>query len=63
MIRAGLDRDNFMVLRHLWDPIDSTPFYRVPMALIRFKFLLRCMRFDNDRNQTGRQADDRLEAI
>ena len=38
MIRAGLDRDNFTDLRHLWDPIDSTPFYRVPMALIRFKF-------------------------
>ena len=63
MIRAGLDRDNFTDLRRLWDPIDSRPFYRVTMALNRFKFLLRCMRFDNYRNRPGRQADDRLAAI
>ena len=50
MIRAGLDRDNFTDLHRLWDPIDSRPFYRVTMALNRFKFLLRCMRFDNYRN-------------
>ena len=41
MIRAGLDRDNFTDLHRLWDPIDSRPFYRVTMALNRFKFLLR----------------------
>ena len=63
MIRAGLDRDNFTDLRRLWDPIDSRPFYRVTMALNRFKFLLCCMRFDNYRNRPGKQADDRLAAI
>ena len=63
MIRAGLDKDNFTDLRRLLDPIDSRPFYRVTMALNRFKFLLRYMRFDNYRNRPGRQADDRLAAI
>ena len=63
MIRAGLDRDNFTDLRRLWDPIDSRPFYRVTMALNRFKFLLRCMRFDNYRSRPARQRTDRLAAI
>ena len=63
MIRAGLDRDNFTDLRHLWDPIDSRPFYRVTMALNRFKFLLRCMRFDNYRSRPARQRTDRLATI
>ena len=44
------DRDNFTDLHCLWNFIDSRPFYRVTMALNRFKFLLRCMRFDNYRN-------------
>ena len=63
MIRAGLDRDNFTVLHRLWDPVDSIQFYRVTMALNRFKLLLRCMRFDNYRNQPARQGNDRLAAI
>ena len=63
MIRAGLDRGNFIVLHRLWDTIDSIPFYRVTMALNRFKFLLRCMRFDNNRNRPARQRNDRLAAI
>ena len=63
MIRAGLDRDNFTDLLRLWDPVDSRPFYRVTMALNRFKFLLRCMRFDNYRNRPARQGNDRLAAI
>ena len=33
------------------------------MALNRFKFLLRCMRFYNYRNRPGRQKNDRLAAI
>ena len=45
MIRAGLDGDNFTDLHRLCTPIDSRSFYRVTMALNRFKFLLRCMRF------------------
>ena len=62
MIRAGLDRNNFTDLHRLWDPIDSRPFYRVTMALNRFKFLLRCMRFDNYCNRPARQRNDRLAA-
>ena len=50
MIRAGYDRDNFTDLPRLWDSIGSRPLYRVTMALNRFKFLLRCMHFDNYRN-------------
>ena len=63
MIRAGLDKNNFTDLRRLCDPIDSRPFYLVTMPLNLFKFLLRCMRFNNYRNRPGRQADDRLAAI
>ena len=33
------------------------------MALNRFKFLLRCMRFDNYRNRPVRQRNDKLAAI
>ena len=47
MIRAGLDRDNFMDLRGLWDPIDTRPFHQVTKTLNRFKFLLCCMWFNN----------------
>ena len=39
MIRAGLNRGNFADLRRLWDPIDSRSFYRVTIAMNRFKFL------------------------
>ena len=63
MIRAGLDRDNFTDLHRLWDPVDSRPFYRVTMALNRFKFLLRCMRFDNYCNRSAKQGSDRLAAM
>ena len=63
MIRAGLDRDNFTDLHRLWDPVDRRTFYRVTMASNRFKFLLRCMRFDNYRNRSARQGNDRLAAI
>ena len=62
-IRAGLDRDNFTDLHRLWDPVDSRPFYGVTMALNRFKFLLRCMRFDNYCNRPARQGNGRLAAI
>jgi hypothetical protein len=63
ILRAGLDRDNFTSLQRLWDRTDSRPFYRIVMGLQRFKFLLRCMRFDNFRNRQVRQATDRLAAV
>ena len=55
MVRAGLDRDNFRDLQLVWDAIDKRLFYRVTMALMRFKLLLRCMRFDNYRNRLAGQ--------
>ena len=58
MIRARYNRDNFTDLPHLWDSIDSRPFYRVTLALNRFKFLLHCMCFDKYCNQLGRQRND-----
>ena len=63
ILRAGLDRDNFTSLESLWDACDSRPFYRVVMPLRRFKFLLRCMRFDNHRTRPQRQSNDRLAAV
>ena len=56
MTRADLDRVNFTDLRCLWDPIDSRLFYQVTTALNRFKFLLRCMRFDNYQKQLSKSA-------
>ena len=47
ILRAGSDRDNFTELDNLWQPKDSKPFYRAFMSLVRFKFLLRCLQFDN----------------
>ena len=47
ILRAGSDRDNLTELDNLWQPEDSKPFYQAVMSLIRFKFLLRCLQFDN----------------
>ena len=47
ILRAGSNRDNFTELDNLWQPEDSEPFYQAVMSLVRFKFLLRCLRFDN----------------
>ena len=63
MIRAGLDRDSFTYLPRSWNPIDSKPFYRIPMALNRFKFLFACIRFDNYRTRPGKQENDWLAAV
>ena len=47
MLRAGSNGDNFMELDNLWQPEDSKLFCRAVMSLVRFKFLLRRLRFDN----------------
>ena len=47
ILRAGSDSDNFTELQNLWDVGDSKPFYRAVMSLNRFKWFLRCVRFDN----------------
>ena len=62
-IRAGSDRDNFTAVDDLWQKNDSRPFYRATMSLHRFKFFLRCARFDNFRSRVERQQSDVLSAI
>ena len=47
LLRAGSDRDDFTELDNLWQPEDSKPFYLAVMSVVRFKFLLRCLQFDN----------------
>ena len=47
ILRAGSDRDNITKLDNLWQAEDSKPSYRAVMSLVRFKFLLRCLQFDN----------------
>ena len=63
IIRAGVDRDNMSDLQDLWSKIDSRPFYRATIGFQRFKFFLRCVRFDNFRNREERKATDKLAAI
>ena len=47
LLRAGSDRDDFTELDNLWQLEDSKPFYLAVMSAVRFKFLLRCLQFDN----------------
>ena len=63
LIRAGSDRDNFTDINDLWKPGDSKPFYRATMSVRRFKFLLRCLRFDNFYTREDRKQDDQFAAI
>ena len=63
IIRAGSDRDNFTELQNLWSPGDSKPFYRAVMALRRFKFLLRCLRFDNYHTREQRRQENKFAAV
>ena len=63
ILRAGSDRDNFTELDNLWQPQDSRPFYRAVMSLVRFKFLLRCLRFDNWHTREERKVDNKFAVV
>ena len=63
ILRAGSDRDNFAELDNLWQPEDSKPFYRAVMSLVRFKFLLRCLRFDNWHTREERKVHNKFVAV
>lgn len=63
IIRAGSDRDNFTELENLWIPCDSKPFYRAVMALQRFKFFLRAVRFDNGNTRDARKSLNKFAAV
>ena len=63
ILRAGSDRDNFTKLDNLWQPEDSKPFYLAVMSLIRFKFLLRCLQFDNWHTRKDRKVHNKFAAV
>ena len=63
ILRAGRDRDNFTELDNLWQPEDSKPFYRAVMSLVRFKFLLRCLPFDNWHTREERKVYNKFAAV
>ena len=63
ILRAGNDRDNFTKLDNLWQPEDSTPFYRAVMSLVCFKFLLRCLQFDNWHTREERKVHNKFAAV
>ena len=63
ILRAESDRDNFTKLDNLWQPEDSKPFYRAVMFLVRFKFLLRCLQFDNWNTREERKVHNKFPAV
>ena len=63
ILRAGSDRDNFTKLDNLWQPEDSKPFYRAVMSLVRFKFLLRYLQFDNWHTWKERNVHNKFAAV
>ena len=63
ILRAGNDRDNFKELDNLWQSKDSKPFYRIVMPLVSFKFLPRCLRFDNWHTRKERKVHNKFAAV
>ena len=63
ILQAGNDRDNFTKLDNLWQPEDSKTFYRAVMSLVRFKFLLRSLQFDNWHTRKERKIHNKFAAI
>ena len=63
ILRAGSERDKFTELDNLWQPKDSKPFYRAVMSLVRFKFLLRCLRFDNWHTREERKVHNKFAVV
>ena len=63
IVRAGSDRDNFTELENLWSEEDGKPFYRACMAIRRFKYLIRCLRFDNSNTREVRKEENKFAAV
>ena len=63
LLRAGLDRDNMTDLNELWNATEGRPIFRATMSLNRFKFFLRCVRFDNYRSPPQRLESDKLAPV
>ena len=63
ILRAGSDRDNFTEFNNLWQPDDSKLFYRAVMFLVGFKFLFRCLRFDNWHTREEKKIRNKFSAV
>ena len=63
ILQVGSNRDNFTELDNLLQPEDSKPFYQAVMFLVRFKFLLRCLQFDNWHTQEERKVYNKFAAV
>ena len=62
ILQVGSNRDNFTELDNLLQPEDSKLFYQAVMFLVRFKFLLRCLQFDNWHTQEERKVHNKFAA-
>jgi hypothetical protein len=61
---TGVYKANHLNLEELWSSRgDGVEIFRLTMGLRRFRFLLRCLRFDDHATRTERRATDRLAAI
>ena len=63
ILRSGSDRGNFTERDNIWQPEDSKSFYRAVMSLVRFKFLFRCLRFDNWNTREERKVHSKFAAV
>ena len=61
---AGLLRSNRQILEELWSTEGmGVEMFRTVMSLKRFKFLLRCFRFDNKETRDERKKLDKLAPV
>ncbi|XP_063227959.1 piggyBac transposable element-derived protein 4-like [Bacillus rossius redtenbacheri] len=61
---AGVYRGSRLNLEDLWDPSgDGVETFRLTMSLKRFRFLMRCIRFDNKETRNERKELDRIAPI
>ena len=63
ILRAGSDRNNYTELDNLWQSENSKPFYRAVMSLVSFKFLLRCLRFENWHTREEIKVHNKFAAV
>lgn len=64
LILAGVNRSGRQNTNDLWDQSGfGVEIFPVSMSLQRFRFLLRCLRFDNMHDRAGRRTIDKLAPI
>ncbi|XP_012523203.1 uncharacterized protein LOC105829094 [Monomorium pharaonis] len=60
---SGLQKNNNTSLEDLWSAEYGIDLYRATMPLARFKFICRCLRFDDISTRTQRQKQDKFALI